>query len=107
MPSWPWMKSMPLHKFRKYLFVFSLYWQQGLQQRASFFMERLRALIVLISFYYFWTALLAHRTSFAGYDRSQIITYVLGMNVLRGLVFSSQTWELSWEINRGQIAGYL
>lgn len=92
---------------KKYFYVFSLYWQQGLQQRASFFFERFRSLIVLVSFYYFWNALLSHRTSFAGYDRSQIITYVLGMNILRGLVFATQTWEMSWEINRGQIAGYI
>lgn len=94
-------------KLRKYLFVFSLYWQEGLQKRSSFFVERFRSIVVLLSFYYFWTALLQHRSGFAGYDRAQILTYVLGMNVLRSLVFASQTWEMSWEINRGQLAGYL
>ena len=43
---------------RKYWFVFSLYWQEGLAQRSTFFIERFRSLIVLISFYYLWSALL-------------------------------------------------
>ena len=92
---------------RKYWQVFAIYWQEGLQQRASFFMERFRSLVVLISFYYFWTALLAHRTSFAGYDRPQMITYVLGMNILRSLVFAGRTYEIAGEINHGRLSGYL
>jgi ABC-2 type transport system permease protein len=92
---------------RKYWFVFSLYWQEGLSQRASFFMERFRSLIVLISFYYLWDALLTHRTSFAGYDREQIVTYVLGMNILRSLVFASRTDQIPGEINHGRVSAYL
>src|SRR5215471_1363599 len=92
---------------KKYWFIYSLYWQEGLQRRASFFMERFRALVVLLSFYYLWMALLSHRSSFAGYDRSQMITYVLGMNILRSLVFAGRTDEIAWEINRGVLSGYL
>jgi ABC-type uncharacterized transport system permease subunit len=92
---------------RKYFFVFSIYWQEGLSKRASFLMERFRALVVLISFYYFWSALLKHRTSFVGYDRSQMLTYVLGMNILRSLVFATRTEEISGEINHGRLSGYL
>lgn len=92
---------------KKYWFVFSIYWQEGLSRRASFIMERFRALVVLISFYYFWSALLKHRTSFAGYDRTQMITYVLGMNVLRSIVFATRTEEIASEINHGRLSGYL
>jgi ABC-2 type transport system permease protein len=92
---------------RKYWYVFSLYWQEGLAQRSSFLMERFRSLIVLLSFYYLWDALLKNRTAFAGYDRSQIITYVLGMNVLRGLVFATRTDQLPGEINHGRLSAYL
>ena len=92
---------------KKYWFIYSLYWQEGLSRRASFFMERFRSLVVLLSFYYLWAALLTNRTSFAGYDRSQMITYVLGMNILRSLVFAGKTDEIAWEINRGILSGYL
>src|SRR5215831_17550985 len=92
---------------KKYWFVYSLYWQEGLSRRASFLMERFRSLVVLLSFYYLWAALLTNRSSFAGYDRSQMITYVLGMNILRSLVFAGKTDEIAWEINRGVLSGYL
>lgn len=92
---------------KKYWFIFSIYWQEGLSRRASFLMERFRALVVLISFYYFWSALLKNHTSFVGYDRSQMLTYVLGMNVLRSLVFATRTEEIAGEINHGRLSGYL
>src|ERR1700730_138455 len=92
---------------RKYWFIFSLYWQEGLQQRSSFFVDRFRSFVVLISFYYLWTALLKGRSSFAGYDHSQMITYVLGMNILRSLVFATRTEEIAGEINHGRLSGYL
>ena len=92
---------------RKYWFIYSLYWQEGLQKRASFIMARFRSLVVLMSFYYLWSALLAHRTSFAGYNHSQMITYVFGMNILRSLVFAGSTDEIAWEINHGLLSGYL
>jgi len=74
---------------------------------ASFLMERFRSLVVLLSFYYLWAALLKNRTSFAGYDHSQMITYVLGMNILRSFVFAGRTDEIAWEINKGLLSGYL
>jgi ABC-2 type transport system permease protein len=92
---------------KKYWFIFAIYWQEGLSRRASFIMERFRALVVLVSFYYFWSALLKNRTSFAGYDRTQMITYVLGMNVLRSIVFATRTEEIASEINHGRLSGYL
>jgi ABC-2 type transport system permease protein len=92
---------------RKYWFVFVLFWQDGLAKRASFLLERFRSLIVLISFYYFWTALLAHRSSFAGYDRTEIITYTFGISLLRGMVFATQTEQIAAEINQGRLSAYL
>jgi len=92
---------------KKYFFIYSLYWQEGLAQRASFFMERFRALVVLTSLYYLWTALLNNQTSFAGYNRTQMLTYVFGMSALRSLVFASRAEEIPADINQGRLSGYL
>lgn len=92
---------------KKYWFIYSLYWQEGLQQRASFLIERFRSLVVLLSFYYLWSTLLTNRSSFAGYDRTQMLTYILGMNILRSLVFATRTYEIAWEINHGYLSSYL
>ncbi len=92
---------------KKYWCVFSLYWQENLQKRSSFFVDRFRALVVLVSFYYLWSTLLKGRSTFAGYDHSQIITYVLGMNILQSLVFAGNSWEMAGEINHGRLSIYL
>lgn len=92
---------------RKYWFVYALYWQEGLAQRATFVMERFRALVVMTSLYYLWTALLRHQASFAGYTRPQILTYVFGMSLLRSIVFATRTDEVAMEINQGRLSGYL
>ncbi len=92
---------------KKYWAIFALFWQDGLTRRSSFFMERFRSLVVLLSFYYLWETLLTGRESFAGYDRSQMITYIMGMNILRSLVFAGRTDEIAYEINRGELSNYL
>ena len=96
-----------MSSLRKYGFVYALYWQEGLAQRASFLMERFRALVVMISLYYLWSALLRHQASFAGYSRPQILTYVFGMSFLRSIVFATRTDEVAMEINQGRLSGYL
>ncbi len=70
-------------------------------------MERLRSITIIIAFYAFWTAIFQGKTSFLGYSQSQMFTYILGMNILRALVFSDKTWELIYEINTGKVASYL
>jgi len=92
---------------KKYWFVYTLYWQEGLALRASFFMERFRALVVLISLYYLWTALLRNQSSFAGYTETQMLTYIFGMSALRSLVFATRAEEIPAEINQGRLSGYL
>ena len=91
----------------KYWSVFSLSVQQELYYRASFLMDRARSITIIIAFYAFWSAIFEGRSSLLGYTRSQMFTYILGMNVLRALVFSDKTWEIIYEINTGKIASYL
>lgn len=91
----------------KYFQAFSLTVQQELYYRASFFMDRARSLTIIIAFYAFWSAVFQGRDELLGYSRSQMFTYVLGMNILRALVFSDKTWELMYEIGTGRISSYL
>src|SRR3990167_9281341 len=94
-------------KFPKYWAVFSLSLQRMFSFRASFLMDRARSITILIAFYAFWSALFQDRAELLGYTKSQMFTYVLGMNVLRALVFSDKTWEIIREINTGKISAYL
>jgi len=92
---------------RKYLQAYLLSLQDVLQRRASLVMDRVGGLAVLVALYYFWDSLLRERPDFLGYSRSQMISYVLAMNLLRSFVFTGRGWELVGEISSGRIANYL
>ena len=94
-------------KFAKYGSVFSLSLQQELYYSASFLMDRARSITIIIAFYAFWSSIFQGRAEVLGYTKSQMFSYILGMNVLRALVFSEKTWDVIREINTGKISSYL
>lgn len=97
-------RSVPLYK---YWSVFALSLQQEFYYRASFLMERARSITIIVAFYAFWSAIFQDRAELAGYNRSEMFTYILGMNVLRAFIFSDKTWDVIREINTGKISSYL
>lgn len=109
------MKSSKVHVLKidsgvimhKYLAVFSTYWQLVLQRRATFVMDRIRSLALILSLYFLWNALLDQRGQFLGYNREQILSYVLGINFLRALVFTDHAWQTIGDISSGRLSAYL
>ncbi len=97
----------PYKSLWKYFSVFSLSLQQAFYYRASFLMDRARSITILIAFYAFWTAIYRDRTDLAGYSKAEMMTYILGMNILRALIFTDKTWDVIREINTGKISSYL
>ena len=92
---------------QKYFAAFSIALTQELYNRASFLMDRARSVTIVIAFYAFWSTIFRDRSELLGYSISQMLSYVLGMNILRALVFSDKTWEMIREINLGKISYYL
>ena len=62
---------------------------------------------MLIALYYLWTALLSNRASVAGYERAQLITYVLMMTLLRAIVLACVTDRIPSEIAKGKLSDLL
>ena len=91
----------------KYLYVFTVSLQQTLEHRASLLMDRLRSLALVLSLYFLWSALLKGEQTLLGYSRSQMLSYVLGMSLLRAFVISGKGWEMIGEIASGKISHYL
>ncbi len=92
---------------RKYLVAYSISLQETLQRRSTLIMDRVGGFAVRLSLYSFWSALLGDKSSFLGYTRPQMLTYVLAINVLRSLVFTGRGWQLVGEISNGKISSYL
>lgn len=92
---------------KKYLHVFMIGLQNTLQRRSSLVMDRIGGVAVLLTLYYFWSSLLAGKSSFVGYTRTQMLSYVLVMSLLRAFVFTGRGWELVSEISSGRLSGWL
>lgn len=92
---------------KKYLTAYSISLQEVLQLRWSLVMDRLRGLALIVSLYFLWSTLLEGKEAFLGYSREQMITYVLGMSLLRALILSNRGWELIHEISSGKLSSYL
>lgn len=66
-------------------------------------MWRLRSFISFLVLLFFWLAVYSGRTTFAGYEKSQMLTYVIGIAFLRDFIFASRTEELAAWIRDGNL----
>lgn len=92
---------------RKYLTAYSIALQETLQRRATLLMDRLGGFAIVLSLYSFWNVLLGDKSTFLGYTRPEMLSYVLIINVLRSFVFTGRGWLLVGEISSGRISSYL
>ena len=91
----------------KYLTLFGLSWQKQLEVRSDFLFERIRSLSILFSLYFLWSALLVQGNQVLGYNREQLLTYVLMMTLLRAWVLGCVTDRIPSEIAKGKIIDVL
>ncbi|MBI3289482.1 MAG: ABC-2 family transporter protein [Elusimicrobia bacterium] len=92
---------------RKYRVAYGIALQETLQRRSSLLMDRLGGFAIVVSLYSFWAALIGDKTSFLGYTRAEMLTYVLTLNILRSFVFNGRGWYLVSDISSGRISSYL
>lgn len=92
---------------KKYRVAYGLALQNVMQRRASLLMDRLGGVAILLSLYYFWSALMGGKEAFLGYSGTQMLSYILAMNVLRSFVITGRGWELIGDISSGRISSYL
>lgn len=91
----------------KYLRVAQNTWQENIEYRLNFVMWRIRVMLQLITVYVLWFALLPAGDQLFGYTQSTILTYVLGTAVISSIVFSSRSFSVGDEINKGDLSNYL
>jgi ABC-2 type transport system permease protein len=87
--------------WRKYTAVFRISLVNIFEYRANFLVGRIRNLIVLLTLYFLWTAVLPTQGSLFGYQKAQILTYILGIHLLRSVVLTTNTYNVAAEITQG------
>lgn len=93
---------------RKYWTVFKISFQQEFAYKLNFIMWRVRNLFQIFLIFFLWDSVFANPgTVVFGYDRAKILTYVLGLVIVRAIVTSARIIDISGEISRGELANYL
>lgn len=91
----------------KYLSVFKISWEQGLVYRLNFILWRVRTVLQLLLVYFIWWTVFQNQKTLFGYSQAQILTYILISSIIRAIVLSSRTSEISNQINEGSIVNFL
>lgn len=91
---------------KKYFRVFEIAWTNSFVYRLNFIMWRVRNVLGLLGMYFLWSAVFQDQQVF-GWQRQTVLTYILLASVLESIIFSSQTIDLAWKINSGEINNYL
>lgn len=93
---------------KKYFSVFKISFQQEFVYRLNFIMWRVRNVFQIFLIFFLWNAVFSQPGAVVfGYDRTKILTYVFGILVLRAIVFSARTVDVSGEISSGDLTNYL
>lgn len=92
---------------RKYFQVVRNTFQEYFVYRLNFIMWRVRTVIQFLLIYFLWSVVFQENQVVFGYDKAQILTYILGVWVLRALVLATRTDGIGLEIARGDLSLYL
>jgi ABC-2 type transport system permease protein len=93
-----------MHKFWRF---FKISVDEYLVYRLSFVLWRVRVFLGLLIIYFFWQAVFQNNQQVFGYNRAQILTYILLTQIVGGLVISGRTQEVANNIIDGSIINYL
>lgn len=89
----------------KYYKVFKLTLEEYFVYRLNFLLWRFRSFVVLLTLFLFWQAVLSSRSQLFGYQGSQLLTYALGIGLLRSLVLANRSIDLAGMIKSGDLVG--
>lgn len=92
----------------KYFSAYKISLSQMLEWRLDFWLQRAKSLVTLLLLYYvWWTVSAGGAKQIAGLSGQQLLMYVLGVHVLRSLVFGDRSRKMATEINDGTFSIYL
>lgn len=96
-----------MRSLKKYILVARNTWDEMATYRLSFIIWRLQNILQLLTIYFLWYSLLPANKTFAGYNQSFMLTYVLGTALVSTIVWSSKTAQIGDDINEGNLSNFL
>lgn len=91
----------------KYYQVFVVSLSEMFVWKLNFVLWRVRQIFQLLLLYFLWSTVFLREDVLFGYEREQILTYVLGVSLIRSFVLSSRSVDVAGEIHGGTLANFL
>jgi len=92
----------------KFFGVVTISVQQEFAYISNLVLWRLRNVLVVILVYYLWNSIyLSGNTKIFGYERAEIMAYIMMLIIVRSLVLSSKVSEVAKDISTGDITNLL
>lgn len=92
---------------RPYLLVAKNTWQETFTYRFNFVMWRVRVIMQILTLYFLWAAIMPSQGTLMGYNRSLILTYILGTSLISSIILSTRSYEIGDQINKGDLSNFL
>jgi ABC-2 type transport system permease protein len=87
----------------KYFQLAKLTFQEYFAYRLNFILWRFRSMVLFLSLFFFWLAVYGQQDQLLGYQKSQMLTYVIGILFLRSLVTATRSADLAGQIRNGEL----
>ncbi len=87
----------------KYLTLAKITLEEYLVYRLNFVLWRFRSFVSFLTLFFFWLAIYGNRGEFLGYQKSQMLTYVVGIAFLRSVILGSRSVDLGGQIRSGEL----
>jgi len=88
---------------KKYLTLAKITFEEYLVYRLNFVLWRFRSFVSFLTLFFFWLAIYGGRSEFLGYQKSQMLAYVVGIAMLRSIVLGSRSVDLGGQIRSGEL----
>jgi len=92
---------------RKYFQLAKITFEEYYVYRLNFILWRFRNFVFFLSLVFFWLAIYGNRGEFLGYQKAQMLTYVIGIALLRTIVLGSRSIDLGSQIRSGDLTKLL
>ncbi|MEK7182678.1 MAG: ABC-2 family transporter protein [Patescibacteria group bacterium] len=98
---------MLLDSLRKYYQVFVVSISEMFVWKLNFVLWRVRVVLQLLLLYFLWSTVFLQQEVVFGYERAQILTYIISVAFLRSFVLSSRSVDVAGEIRDGELTNFL
>lgn len=91
----------------KYFYLFLLTLKESFIYRINFLLWRFRSIVLILVLYFLWEAAIPQGQTVFGYDQSKILTYILGISVIRSMVMVTRSADIAGQIASGSLTNDL